>query len=95
METPVSINHKAHSGEKGSFCWRWNLDQQKTVVNVKQSSIESSRMKRLMVVYEFSHRTASVTNQTVGRLKFSSFAVKYARGTQTAPNAELNKRMKV
>jgi hypothetical protein len=52
------------------------LDQQKTVVNVKQSSIESRRMKRLMVVYEFSQSTARVTNQTVGLLKFSSFAVK-------------------
>jgi hypothetical protein len=64
-------------------------------VKVKHRSIESSRIKRLIVVYEFSQRTARVTNQTVGRRKFNSFAVKYARGTQTAPNAELKRRMKV
>lgn len=73
---PVSISHRPHSGEKESLCRRWNFDQQKTVVKVKQSSIESRRMKRLMVVYEFSQRTANVTNQTAGLRKFSSFAVK-------------------
>jgi hypothetical protein len=71
------------------------LDQQKTVVKVKQRSIESRRMKRLMVVYEFSQRTANVTNHTTGRRKLSSLAVKYASGTQTAPKAELKRRMKV
>jgi len=95
IEIPVSINHRPHSGENGSRWRRWNLDQQKTVVNVKHSSIESSRMNLLIVVYEFSKRTIIVTSQTVGLLKFSSLAVKYASGTQTAPKAELNRRMKV
>jgi hypothetical protein len=52
-------------------------------------------MNLLIVVYEFSKRTIMVTSQTVGLLKFSSFAVKYASGTQTAPKAELKRRMKV
>ena len=47
-----------------------------TVVKVKNKSIESSRIKRLMVVYEFSQRTMRVTNQTAGRLRFNSLAVK-------------------
>lgn len=76
IETPVSISHRPHSGENGSCCWRWNLDQQKTVVKVKHSSIESRRIKRLIVVYEFSQRTARVTNHTVGRRKSNSLAVK-------------------
>jgi hypothetical protein len=95
IETPVIINQKPHSGEKGS-CWRrWNLAQQRIVVKVKQRSIESSKMNLLIVVYEFSNRTIMVINQTVGRRKLSAFAVKYANGTQTAPNAELKRRMKV
>lgn len=95
METPVIMSQKPHSGEKGS-CWRrWNFAQQRTVVKVKQRSIESSKMNLLMVVYEFSNRTIRVTSQTVGLRKFSSFAVKYANGTQTAPNAELKRRIKV
>jgi len=52
------------------------LAQQKTVVKVKQRSIESSRMNLLMVVYEFSKSTIIVISQTVFLLKFSSFAVK-------------------
>jgi hypothetical protein len=71
------------------------LDQQKTVVKVKQRSIASSRMKRLMVVYEFSNSTIIVTSHTVGLRKFNSFAVKYASGTHTAPKTELKRRIKV
>lgn len=46
-----------------------------TVVKVKNNSIESRRMKRLMVVYEFSHRTMSVTNQTVCLRNLNSLQV--------------------
>src|SRR5271156_4811021 len=95
MLIPVRKSQKNHSGEKLSFCSLWNLAQQKTVVKVKQRSIESSRMNRDIVAYEFSHRTIKVTSQTVGRLKFSSRAVKYAKGMQTAPNRALKIRMKV
>jgi len=75
IEMPVSISQSPHSGLNGSRCNLWNLAQAKAVVNVKNSNIESRRMKRLIVVYEFSNRTHIVTNQTVGRRKFSSFAV--------------------
>jgi hypothetical protein len=76
IETPSNISQRPHSGENGSRWRRWNLDQHKTVVKVKHRSIESRRMKRLMVVYEFSNRTIMVTSHTVGLRKFSSFAVK-------------------
>lgn len=75
IDTPVIISQKPHSGENGSFCRRWNLAQQRTVVNVKHRSIESSRMNLEIVVYEFSNRTMRVTSQTVGLRKFSSLAV--------------------
>jgi hypothetical protein len=49
MEIPVRISHVNHSGLK-DFFWRlWNRAQQSIVVKVKNSSIESRRMKRLMV----------------------------------------------
>lgn len=84
-----------HSNEKLSFCRRWNLAQHNTVVNVKNRSIESNRMNLDIVAYEFSNNTIAVTSHTVGLLKFNSFAVKYASGTQSAPKVELKSRIKV
>ena len=90
MDRPVIPIQSVHSGENGFCCWLWNLAQQKTVVKVKKSSMESRRMNLLMVVYEFSNSTAMVTSQTVGRLKCNSLAVKYARGINRAPKVALN-----
>lgn len=68
MLRPVMNNQKNHSGSKLRFRWEWNLTQHKVVSTVPNSSMESRRMNRLMVVYEFSQRTIRVTNQTAGRL---------------------------
>lgn len=95
MLIPVRKSQKNHSKEKLSCLNRWNLAQQSTVVKVKQSNIESSRINLEIVAYEFSKSTIRVTSQTAGLRKLSSLAVKYARGTQTAPKAELKRRMKV
>ncbi len=76
MLNPERKSHRNHSGEKLSCRNRWNLAQHSVVVNVKNSSIESSKINLEIVAYEFSHSTISVTSHTAGLLKFSSRAVK-------------------
>jgi hypothetical protein len=68
-------SHRNHSGSKLRLRWEWNLAQHKVVATVPNRSMESRRIKRLIVVYEFSQRTMRVMNQTAGRLRFSSLAV--------------------
>lgn len=75
MLRPVMKSQKNHSGSKLFLRWLWNLAQHRVVATVPNRSIESSRMKRLMVVYEFSQRTIRVTSQTAARLSLSSLAV--------------------
>lgn len=75
MLKPVMNSQKNHSGSKLFLRWPWNLAQQRVVATVPKSSIESRRIKRLMVVYEFSQRTMRVTSQTAARLRLSSLAV--------------------
>lgn len=72
---PVRNNQVHHSNEKLARCRRWNLAQHIVVVKVKQSSMESNRMKREMVAYEFSHSTIRLISQTVALRKFNSRAV--------------------
>ena len=48
--SPVLNSQKAHSGEKAWCRILWNLDQQNTVVKVKNKSMLSSKMNLLIVV---------------------------------------------